>query len=530
MPADAEFHRSNARNDAVGNEGANPSRWASGPAIVAYIALADFLLHLYTAGHYGYFRDELYYLICGRHLAWGYVDQPPLIALIARVSVGLFGSSLRAIRLLPAVAGAATILLAGQVARELGGRRFAQALAALAVFAAPGLLGIDNLLTMNAFEPLFWTGCAWVLARMIRTGDTRLWLLYGLLAGIGLENKSSMVFFGFATVVALLLVPERRLMASRWFWLGGAVAFVIFLPNFLWQMAHGFPTLVLLRNVAASGRNVSLSALGFIAQQIFLMNPVGLVVWLGGLAWCFSRDGKRYRALGWIYLVILACMLALNGRVYYLFPAYPMLFGAGGVALERWPAGRRQASWLRPAYVAALVLVGALLAPILLPVLPVKTYIRYSEALHLAPPRLEMHKRGPLPQIYADMFGWHEMATAVARLYNEIPPGTRAGTVILCANYGEASAIDLFGHKRGLPQAISPHQNFYVWGPGKALMVSVIAVGYSRQELQRYFTWVEQAAVLDNPYAMPYENGPIFYCRGPNVPFSRVWAKMKEWD
>jgi 4-amino-4-deoxy-L-arabinose transferase-like glycosyltransferase len=510
--------------------GAKRPRGASGPALVACIALADFLLHLYTAGHYGYFRDELYYLVCGRHLAWGYVDQPPLIALIARVGVALFGSSLRAIRLLPATAGAAAILLAGQVARELGGRRFAQALAALAVFAAPGLLGIDNLLTMNAFEPLFWTGCAWVLARMIRTGDTRLWLLYGLLAGVGLENKHSMLFFGFATVAGLLLVPERRLMVSRWFWLGGIVAFLFFLPNLAWEFAHGFPTLVLLHNVAASGRNVSLSALGFLAQQIFLVNPVGLVVWVGGLVWCFSREGKRYRALAWIYLVILACMLALNGRVYYLFPAYPMLFGAGGVALESWLEGRRRASWLRTAYVTALVLVGALLAPILLPVLPVRTYIRYSQTLHLAPPRLEMHKRGPLPQIYADMFGWRRMTATVARVYNGIPPGMRSGTVIFCANYGEASAIDFFGGRLGLPRAISPHQNFYVWGPGEASMGSVIAVGFSRPELEKYFSWVEPAATLDSPYAMAYENGPVFYCRGPNVPFSRSWARMKEWD
>jgi Dolichyl-phosphate-mannose-protein mannosyltransferase len=515
--------------DEVRNGRVKQSRWASGPAIVAYIALADFLLHLYTAGHYGYFRDELYYLICARHLAWGYVDQPPLIALIAKASVALFGSSLRAIRLLPAAAGAAAILLAGQVARELGGRRFAQALAALAVFAAPGLLGIDNLLTMNAFEPLFWTGCAWAIVRMIRTGDTRLWLVYGVLAGIGLENKHSMLFFGFATVVGLLLVPERRLMASRWFWVGGVLAFLIFLPNLAWETAHGFPTLVLLRNVAASGRNVSLSAIGFLAQQIFLMNPVGLAVWLGGIVWCFSRAGKRYRALAWIYLVILGCMLALNGRVYYLFPAYPMMFGAGGVSLESWFAGRR-AAWLRPAYVAALLFVGALLAPILLPVLPVETYIQYSKTLHLAPPRLEVHKRGPLPQIYADMFGWRNMAATVARLYNSIPPGMRAGTVILCANYGEASAIDFFGARLGLPPAISPHQNFYEWGPGTATMNSVIAVGFSRPELERYFTWVEPAATLDSPYAIPYENGPIFYCRGPNVPFSRSWSKMKIWD
>jgi hypothetical protein len=498
-------------------------------AIVAYLALADFLVHLYCGSRYGYFRDELYYLICARHLAWGYVDQPPLIALIAKVGVALFGSSLRAIRLLPAMAGAGAVVLAGLVARELGGCRFAQVLAALAVLLAPGILGIDNLLTMNAFSPLFWTGCAWVVARMIRTGNTRFWLLYGLIAGIGLQNKHSMLFFGFATVVALLLTPQRRLMASRWFWLGGALAALIFLPNLVWEAVNGFPTLVLLRNVQASGRNVSLSPFGFIGQQIFLMNPLSLPVWLGGLVWCFTREGKRYRALGWIFLVILGCMLVLHGRVYYLFPVYPMLFGVGGVALEHW-FERRRLAWLRPAYLAALVLTGALLAPILLPVLTVKTYIRYSQALHLAPPRLEHHKRGPLPQIYADMFGWRHMVATVSRIYHGIPPGVRAHTVIYCRNYGEASAIDFFGPRYGLPKAVCSHQNFYMWGPGKATRVSVLAVGFSRRELGKNFSWVETVTVLDSPYAMPYENGPIYYCRGPNVPFRKSWRKLRNWD
>jgi 4-amino-4-deoxy-L-arabinose transferase-like glycosyltransferase len=508
---------------------ARGSRWTSGPAIVAWIALGDFLLHLYASGHYGYFRDEIYYLICARHLDWGYVDQPPLIALIARAAVAWFGPSLRAIRLLPAVAGAAKILLTGLLVRELGGRRLAQALAALAVFTAPGFLGIDNLLTMNAFEPLFWTGCAWVLVRTIRTGDTRLWLLYGLLAGVGLQNKHSMLFFGFATVVALLLVRERRLMANTWFWLGGLVAFLIFLPNLAWEIRLHFPTLELLRNVQASGRNVALSAPGFLAQQIFLMNPLTLPLWLGGLVWCFRREGKQYRALGWMFLVILGCLLALHGRVYYLFPAFPMMFAAGGVAAERWFA-RRRPVWLPPAYVASMVLAGALLAPILLPVLPVTNYIRYSQVLHLAPPRLELHQRGALPQIYADMFGWPEMARTVAHFYNALPPGLRASTVIFCANYGEASAIDFFGPPLGLPPAISPHQNYFLWGPGAASELGVIFVGMKRSELEKRFPWVQQVAVIENPYAMPYENGPVFFCRGSDVPFARIWDKLKHWN
>src|ERR1039457_3868284 len=217
--------------------------------IVPAIAAIKLLLHLYAGRHYGYFVDELYYLACAQHLAWGYVDQPPLIALIAKIARSLFGESLSAIRLFPALAGAGMVLLTGLIARELGGQRFAQATAALCFLLAPGFLALDHFLSMNAFEPLLWMGCALLVIRIIRTRNARLWLWFGVLAGIGLENKHSMSIFGFGLAAGLVLTRERRILRTPWFWIGGLAAFPIFPPDLLWNIQHHFPFLELRENI-----------------------------------------------------------------------------------------------------------------------------------------------------------------------------------------------------------------------------------------------------------------------------------------
>src|ERR1700678_181277 len=267
----------------------------SAGAAVVPIGACKLLVQLYADGHYGYFVDELYYLACSRHLDWGYVDQPPLIALFTGVMRSVVGQSLWAIRLLPALAGVAEVVLTALMARELGGKVFAQALAAMAAFIAPGILGGDGLLTMNAFEPLFWMGCAYLLIRSIKTGNTKLWIWFGVLAGFGLENKYSMLIFGAGLVFGLLLSSEGRLLASRWLWVGGAIAFLIFLPNVLWNIQHHFPFLELQANIRASGRDVPLGPVAFFVQEILLMHPLALPIWLGGLWFYFlTETGKRF--------------------------------------------------------------------------------------------------------------------------------------------------------------------------------------------------------------------------------------------
>jgi len=256
--------------------------------LVGGIAAAKLLIHLYAGRHYGYFVDELYYLACSDHLDWGYVDQPPLIALITKGVRLTLGDSLPAIRFLPAVAGATMVWLAGLLARELGGGRFAQALAALCALFAPGLLALDGFLSMNAFEPLIWTACAWLLVRIVNTGDQKLWIWVGVLAGLGLENKHSMLIFGAAMVLGVLLTGERRRFREPWIWIAGAIALVLFLPNLIWNIRHHFPFLELQANIRRSGRNVDLGAIAFFGQEILAMSPFALPVWLGGLWFFFS--------------------------------------------------------------------------------------------------------------------------------------------------------------------------------------------------------------------------------------------------
>ena len=251
-------------------------------ALIAFFSAVALLIHLLTNGRYGYFRDELYYIACGRHLDFGNVDQPPLSILLLRLSQLLLGDSLFAIRLLPALAGAAIVALTGMIAREMGGRAWAIALACAGSLCALFNLAVGNFFSMNAFEPLFWMGCVYLVVRIVNGGSPTLWLWFGVLLGIGIENKHSTVFFGVGILVALLLTPERRHFAQKWIWLGGIIALAIALPNILWQAQHHWPTYELLSNIAHSNKNVALSPAQFIAQQAVFMNPGTLPLWLAG--------------------------------------------------------------------------------------------------------------------------------------------------------------------------------------------------------------------------------------------------------
>ena len=502
------------------------ARWQlTAGMLVAALAALKLVLHLYAGRYYGYFVDELYNLALARHLAWGYVDVAPMIALIGRIELTVFGSSLSAIRLAPALAGAGLVLLTGAIARELGGRRFAQGLAALCVLLAPGILALDHFLNVNAFEPLCWMGCALLLIRIINTGDEKLWLWFGLLAGVGLETKHSMLIFGFALVAGLVLTPQRKHLFSRWLLLGGLLAFLLFLPNLLWNIQHHFPFLELQENIRRDGRNVSLSLGSFFGEETLAMLPLSAPIWIAGL-WGLLRG--RYRALAFAWAIAAALILAMNPRTYYLFPAFPMLFAAGAVQFEAWLA-RPRLAWIKPAYCALMVLMGALLAPTMIPLLPPETYIRYAKATHLEQPRVENHRLGPLPQLFADQFGWEDMAAAVARVYNSLPADIRPRTAIFGQNYGQAGAIDLFGPKYGLPPAISGHQNYFLWGPRGATGESMIVMAGSQPDLESKFASVRRVAHVGHPYAMPYEHFDIFYCQGLKLSLADAWPKVKNW-
>lgn len=513
------------------SENSSPER-ATHPdwRLVAGFAAATILIHFLTNGAYGYFRDELYFIACGRHLAWGYVDLPPMVALVAWFEHTLMGDSLFALRLFPALAGGATVALAGILAWELGGGRFAQALAMLAALVAPIYLVLGTILTMNAFDPIFWMGCVWALIRLIKSGNPRWWLMFGASAGLGLENKESMLFLGFALIVGMALVPERRLMMTRWLLLGGALAMLIFLPTLIWQAAHHFPMLEELSNVKGSNKNASLGWLGFLGDEALIMLPPSLPIWVAGLYYfLIAERGRKFRAIGISYFVLYAAYVMLKGKIYYIAPFFPVLFAAGAVQLESIKA-RGWRPLVRYALPALVLITGMILAPMALPMLPIETFIRYQRLIGINGVRTETRKTTDLPQTYADMFGWPEMTVAVAKVYDDLPPVERSQTAIFGSNYGEAAAIDFFGPRYGLPNAVSGHMSYYTWGPGEHPANVLIVIGSREDELKRVFGSVEQVATVGTQYSMPDEHQPIFVCRDPKIALKDAWPLTKKFQ
>jgi hypothetical protein len=491
-------------------------------------ALAAFAAHVLTNSSYGYFRDEIYYLACGEHLAWGYVDHAPMIALFAWIGRHVFGGSMQAIRLLPALSAAGKILLTGLLVREFGGRGFAVALACLSVLFAPIFLAIDSFLSMNTFEPLFWMGAVLVLVRFLNRGERAsgkqlIWA--GVLLGLGLENKHSTLFFGFA-LAAGILIAARPLLRQKYLWIAALIAVAILLPNLAWQQAHGWPTIEDLNNVRTSHKNVERPPLAFIGEQLLVLSPVNALVWMAGLGFLLGApQARRFRMLGWTFLVFFALMMALRGKSYYVAPAYPMMFAAGAVWWES-----LRPTWPKIALAALITATGAVLAPAVLPVLPVTTLLRYFEWLPVGAPKSEVAHAGPLPQHFGDRFGWPEMTAAVAEMYNALPPEERSRAGILAGNYGEAGAIDLLGAAYGLPKAISAHQSYYLWGSREYTGEVLILLQYSREAAERWCTSYEVGPLIAHPYAMVEEHIHPMVCRGLKVPLAELWPRLKHWN
>jgi len=499
--------------------------------LLAAISGAVLLIHTLLSGHYGYFRDELYFLDCGRHLAWGYVDMAPMIALVARFALAL-GGSLHVLRIIAGIGGAGVVALTMLIAWRLGGGRFAQGLAGLCAALAPMYLATASLMTMNVFEIWFWMGCVYVLIRIIETGNSRLWIWLGVLAGLGLMNKHSTLFFGLAVAVGLILTEHRRELAKPWIWIGGAIALLIFMPNAIWQIQHHFPTLEDLHNVKVTGKNVVLGPGQFIHQQIMVMQPLYFPVWLSGLWFFLFGKGTRYRMLGWIYLTLLVIFIVLHGKDYYLAPAYPMLIAGGAVAIEEWlnrARATRGKLWPKAAIVTAIAIAGGLTAPAVLPLLSPETQLAYRQTMHIEDQKAEVNHSGPLPQMFGDQFGWPELVAQVAGVYNALPPEQRARTGILAGNYGEAGAVDLFGPKYGLPTAMSGHQNHYYWGTHGFNGDYIITIQYGPRYLSRMCDSVQDAGFHSHPWGMAEENHGLYLCHL-KQPLAEIWEDQKHWN
>jgi 4-amino-4-deoxy-L-arabinose transferase-like glycosyltransferase len=489
-------------------------------AIIWAIALAKLAFHIYFNNRYGYFRDEFNYIACGDHLQWGYVDQPPLIPFLIHFCRALLGDSLRAIRFVPAVASSLLLVQTAAIARELGGRRYALLLSAICALIAPQYLSNGSLLGTNCLEPNLWMGCAYFAILAVKRADPRYWLWFGVVAGVGLEEKYSIALFGFGMVVGLLLTEQRRVFLNKWIWLGGLAAFLIFLPNLLWNIHYDWPFVQLMRAIKAEGRDVALGPVDYFFQQTLLVHPLTAPTWLTGLfALLFSARLRPYRVFGWCYLVCYAVFFALHGKSYYLAPAYPMLLAAGAAVIEAAIDGpevvRRCSHWLKPAIAIILLASGVHLVPVVVPVLSPDRFLAYTKYLPFRLPVMEhSHARAALPQWYSDQFGWQEIVDETAIAWNRLTPEERRdeNCGIFAQDYGQAGAID------------------FLWGPRGHSGNCLIVLDDRRERLEQLFGEVEFVGVSpDNPWALEKQIG-VFICRKPKFgTMSDLWPEIKRW-
>jgi hypothetical protein len=493
---------------------------------LAGIAFAKLAFHLATFRGYGLFRDEFYYLASTQHLAWGYVEHPPLSIALLALSRGVLGDSLFATRLLPALAGAATVIIAGLIVRELGGGRRAELLAALATLIMPTYLAMGHFYSMNGFDIFFWAALSWIAVRTLMRDQSRLWLVFGVVAGIGLMNKISVGFLAFGVALGLLLTSQRSHLLRPWIWLGGAIALLIFLPHLLWQMQFDWPTLEFQAN-ARAGKNLSLSAFEFASEQVLMANPVTLPLWLAGLGgMLFSARLAKIRPLGLVYPILFVLFVTQAGKTYYLTPIYTLLFAAGAIVLEP-VLGWRQ--WLTPALATAFAVAGIVILPIAVPVLSPESLIDYTRAIGIAPPALEDQEQGALPQIFADMHGWQQLVDTVERVAASLPADQRQRAVVLATNYGEAGALEVLGSALDLPPVVSGHNSYWLWPP-ESLDGPVITLRRTREELEPWFEHIERVETIQCQWCMPYQNdSPVHIARGLKLPFEEFWLEIKRY-
>jgi hypothetical protein len=483
--------------------------------VLATLAGVSFVAHLLVAGNYGYFRDELYYIADGRHLQAGYVDHPALIGWLAALLRVTVGDSLVAIHIVPALAGAGIIVITGLMARELGGGRVAQLVAGVAALFTLDFMATGSLFSMDVLDQLWWALVSLILVRLLRRNTPRLWLLVGLVAGIGLLTKLTMLFFGFALVLALLVTPERRYFRTPWPWLAGGIAGVGLLPYLIWNAVNGWPTWEFWHHYGGVGT----SPLDFFATQLGLMNPIAAPLAGAGLVFYFRRTGARYRLLGWAFVFVYLVLTLIGTKPYFLGPAYPILFAAGAVVFERVRL-RPRLAWLRPAYVALLVLAGIVLAPDIMPILS---------------PATAVYAYGALTQPLGDRFGWDSLTDTVEQVYAGLPPAQQALACVMTSNYGEAGALSQLAAPGRLPPIISGHNNYYVWGPGMCTGEVLIVVGYSPSDVQgahALYAQITLAAIQRCQYCVAMENNlTVYVLSGPTSSiFPRLWSTVKHYD
>lgn len=496
------------------------------------VALSCFALHLITNlnGAYGFFRDELYYIACSDHLAIGYVDQPPFSLFLLKLSRIIFGDSLTAIRIIPTLMHTGIIVITGLMVKELGGKLFAIFIASLAVALSPIHLATGSIYSMNSIDGLIWALSVYLILKIINTQEKSYWIWLGIVLGIGLLNKISVLFLGAGIFVGIIFT-NRQWFATRWPFIAASIGVILFLPYIIWNITHDFAHLEFIHN-ASSNKYSGLSAVTFIKDQLLFLNPIATPLWISGLfAFFFYAPLKKYRIIAWIYITAFI-ILILNGtsKAEYLAPAYASLFASAGILVEQ-KLVSRSVAWIKYAYAIILLITGIILIPLVLPVLSVEKYIAYAKALGDEPSSNEGKELSDLPQFYSDMFGWKEKAKDVAAVYSTLSEDDKKKCTIISSNYGRCGAIDFFGTQYGLPKSIGTHNNYWIWGPRDYNGDVLIILGGEYDEHKDDFESVALAGVSACEHCMPYENNVnIFVCRGLKYEVKDVWSHEKHYD
>jgi len=510
-------------------------RFLGPTAIVAYIALADFAIHLLIANNYGYFRDELYYIVSGQHLAFGYVDFPPVIALLAAVLGFVANDSLISIHFVSALAGGAIVFMAGMICKELGGGVRAQVLAAVAtVFSAS--FAVASIFSMDVFDMLWWTVLAYLLVKIIKSDGKKpkLWLYFGVIAGVGLMTKLTIVFFLLALVVGVvvssaLITKRKSLLRSKWLWVAGLISFAFVSPYILWNAANGFPTVDFY--IHHGGLNGG-GPVSFLVYQLLIANPVGLPLSILGLLFFFrSKIGRLFSALGVAYMILLIIFALMNGKPYFIMGAYPFLFAAGAVFVEGATKQTRRLIGYA-GYIVVILVVGAGLAPLYAPVLPPQVFVNsYGSLTGVGNGAAAQQTSGQFPQYLGDRFGWDTMVATVAQVYHALPTNEQSQACILTLNYGEASALIFLGKNYDLPRVISGHNNFYIWGPQGCSGLVLITVGYNLSDIQTHYDNITVGGTITCNYCMSDENGlPVLVATDPIGSLQSEWSSVKHFN
>jgi len=470
--------------------------------IIGAVAFATLLIHMLVSTNYELHRDAYLYLAQSDHLSWGYLSIPPLTPFVAHFWQLLFGSSVFAVRLIPAMIGALSILIIGQIVRELGGRTWSLMMACLAYLAAPAFLRTGSLFQPVSFDCLFWLLGTWAMVGLLRSENRKWWLILGIIFGLGFLNKYSIVFPALAFVIGLSLTKQRFLFRTRWLLFGAVAAFLIMLPNLLWQFNHNWPVVHHMTQLRDS-QLIHVRLSDFLIMQAFMIFPA-LPVFLAGLFYVlFDKSAQRFRSMGFTYLVLLILLIILSGKSYYTLGIYPVFFFFGGVAITRYTGGKLQ--WSRYVLAVLMVLITLPILPMSLPLLSYPAMVRYDQVISkMGMNDLLTWEDGtvhPLPQDYADMTGWKELADIVDSTFNALPSEEQKMTGIYAENYGEAGAIHYFNKHKDIPEPISFNGSFLFWAPDSIRGSTLIYVNNDTTDVGKLFQEVTLAGSITNPYA-----------------------------